>query len=151
MRNERHLAFSRIRNGTKQSAKDRDIEFELTAADIESVFKDGSYKCAYCGMTLDQSYQLLNQRLELDRIDSHRGYVKDNVHLACAICNRFKGSFLRESEVRRLGKIIFKAITRQCTKRNTYILFNLRLQFVDNTKREGFSLEEAAYIRKERS
>lgn len=89
--------FGRIKKG----ARDRKLEFALTPQDIDSLFEQQNFKCAYCGIKLKtESLEtrppgrppLTNdpQKPSLDRIDSNKGYIIGNVQFVCSQCNYMK-------------------------------------------------------------
>lgn len=76
----------------KQSANTRNLEFSLTKEEFETML-DGN--CFYCGdapkniwkRTETASTRIYNG---IDRMDSKKGYVKDNCVTCCYICNTGK-------------------------------------------------------------
>ena len=50
--------------------------------------------CHYCNYQLGQQ----SNSSGLDRLDSSKGYIKDNVVSCCYKCNRIKNNFLTEEE-----------------------------------------------------
>jgi len=68
----------------KRTAKDKKLPFSLSLLDCIDLFNKS---CWYCG------YKPLDNSLNgIDRVDSSRGYVKDNVVSCCKHCNYMKGS-----------------------------------------------------------
>lgn len=85
----RSRQYSETLNGKfyrcKNCAKKRKIPFDLTLQDIESM----PLICYYTGKPLTlktNSYYTVS----LDRLDSSKGYTKDNVVLCCAFINAMK-------------------------------------------------------------
>lgn len=81
------------------SSSDRYVSFTQEFTDIEEykIFVEEiiSDKCFYCGSDHDTYYN------GIDKIDSSKGYTKDNTVTCCSICNYMKntmdvGSFLRK-------------------------------------------------------
>jgi 5-methylcytosine-specific restriction endonuclease McrA len=64
----------------RRGAKDRGFEFNLDRRHFEDLLIDN---CFYCGAQP-------NPVNGIDRVDTHAGYVDDNVVTACAQCNRAK-------------------------------------------------------------
>lgn len=56
--------------------------------------------CYYCGHPLNET------GIGLDRLDSDRGYVLDNVVPCCGTCNMAKGVYFTSAEMLKLGKVI---------------------------------------------
>lgn len=67
-------------------------------------------KCHYCGIFEDdidkKSYGKMSNRLNIDRKDNSKGYMKGNMVLSCYLCNRVKCDFFTESEMLKIAKII---------------------------------------------
>lgn len=77
------------------SAKQRNLEFSLTLDDVENLLFQ---KCSYCNVDpyathvrffIDGSTETISWN-GVDRVDSNRGYVKDNCVSCCKICNAAK-------------------------------------------------------------
>ena len=69
--------YSRVKNG----AKLRGIPFELPYEEFAEFY---GLPCVYCGDATDT--------INLDRIDSGKGYLFDNVVPCCPECNHMKGT-----------------------------------------------------------
>lgn len=95
-------------------------------------------KCYYCGMDIREHIRLKDKligykgndmfvlalrsrcydgdsskninHMVIDRKDSFRGYVKDNMVKACLICNRIKGQFIEAHEMKEIGKRIIERL-----------------------------------------
>jgi len=83
-------------NSHKSYDKSRNIFDEENFIDFEEVFlqickQEG--RCKYCRITVKfLNYQPYQQnQFSIDRIDSTRGHVKNNVHISCLKCNCKKG------------------------------------------------------------
>lgn len=67
----------------QKSAKDRKIEFNINIEYAWSIFLKQDRKCALSGIPLQFSYKSAKyynqQNASLDRIDSSKGYIEDNV------------------------------------------------------------------------
>jgi len=71
----------------RQKAKQRGV---LLALNREEYFKIVSSPCFYCSGKLNETGH------GLDRVNSSKGYTKDNVVPCCGKCNRIKNSFTKE-------------------------------------------------------
>lgn len=81
-------------------------DFDLTLEDLKQLWDAQSGQCLYTGweMVLPSTTTAYNdpnrehgpQRASLDRIDSTRGYVKDNVQFVCVIANLAKHSYTHD-------------------------------------------------------
>ena len=69
----------------KKNAKKKGWEFDLNLQDIQSL----PFVCHYTGKELTTNPNHQNT-VSLDRVDSNKGYTKDNVVLCCEIVNRMK-------------------------------------------------------------
>lgn len=73
-----HGTFMKI----KQSAKDRNLSFELTE---DFIGNETDKSCFYCG-----EETTLEKRNSLDRLDNSKGYTERNVVSCCGTCNKMK-------------------------------------------------------------
>lgn len=67
--------FSRVRN----KAKKRKIEFDLTMEEAWNKFEQQDGKCIFTGKLLTITTRHKNGNASLDRIDSNKGYIKNNI------------------------------------------------------------------------
>lgn len=74
------------------------VSFNLTLQDVEALLAANC--CSYCGGNLPEV------GLGLDRIDSSKGYTKDNVSPCCTKCNIMKSDLTIEDFYKHLRKII---------------------------------------------
>lgn len=77
----------------KAGAKVRNISFELTDEEAKDTMKK---PCYYCGELIS---------FGIDRVDSAKGYQKDNIVPCCGVCNIMKNSFSKETFLDRISKI----------------------------------------------
>jgi len=62
----------------------------------------GEYKeivsrpCSYCGT---------NERMGMDRVDSSKGYLKENVVSCCWLCNRMKNKYSKEEYLTKIKQV----------------------------------------------
>jgi len=78
----------------EKSAKERNLEWELTTEQFKSFWQK---PCYYC------SYEI--QTIGLDRIDNKKGYLLDNLVVCCGMCNKMKGTFTQKEFLKQCNKI----------------------------------------------
>jgi hypothetical protein len=85
----------------KYGAKHRGLEFSLTFNDIESL----PQMCYYTQipLTVEPNH---NHTLSLDRVDSSKGYIKDNVVFCCSFINLMKGKLSYEQFINACRNIV---------------------------------------------
>jgi len=71
--------------------------------------------CYYCKRTLNEINQDTKEqsqnyktRLSIDRKDSNKGYILNNIILACFRCNAIKSDYFTEQEMLKIGEIIYE-------------------------------------------
>lgn len=82
----------------KLSAKLRDLEMNITMEQHQTLLKDKI--CFYCDENLKNQHGCC-----LNRIDSTKGYILENVKPCCTICNKIMLDFTKEQLISRLLKI----------------------------------------------
>lgn len=70
------------------SAADRNLYWSLTIEDLDALWRKQNGKCALSGVALDNGYA--TETVSIDRIDSKKGYVIDNVQLVHKDLNLMK-------------------------------------------------------------
>lgn len=89
-----------IKNGLKQSRethnkrtkKGREYAYDIDQEYIEKLYEEQGGVCAISGIEMAcKTHDIYN--LSIDRIDSSKGYTKENVHLVCAIINNMKNEY----------------------------------------------------------
>lgn len=83
------IVNSRIR------AKNKNFDFELDKEFIEELILKQENKCIYSGIEFIKGDKYYN--MSIDRIDSSKGYVKENSQLVCTIVNRMKSDFTEDT------------------------------------------------------
>jgi hypothetical protein len=79
----------------RKSAQDRNLYWELTIEQVDSLWVDQEGKCALSGVLLDNAAG--TQTVSLDRIDSTKGYTFDNVQLVHKVLNMMKRNMTDEN------------------------------------------------------
>lgn len=97
----------------KHRALRKNIEFDIDVDFIHSLLKKQNGLCKYSGVLLDidntngdNDNRININTLSIDRVDSSKGYTKDNVVLVTAIVNSMKND-LSENEFIKIIKKIF--------------------------------------------
>jgi hypothetical protein len=85
--------FTRFRNYAKKKGN----SFEIQPKDIWELFEKQNRKCALSGIDLSfvnqKSYRNASYTVSIDRIDSNKGYTKDNTQLVHKDINIMKNAF----------------------------------------------------------
>ena len=78
--------------GTRRRSKEKNIYNDLTLDYLMYLWEKQSGKCALTGMQMTYKFYegRVNTNLSVDRIDSTKGYSKDNVQLVCMAANQMK-------------------------------------------------------------
>ena len=77
-------------NGTKRRARDNDIEFDLLREWMHKAFEEQEGNCNVLGIPLSFKYEKGVKNIlgpSVDRIDSNKGYTKDNCQIVCMFVN----------------------------------------------------------------
>lgn len=92
-------------NKTRNSANQMKRKFSITIEDIDKLYKKQNGKCALSGIHLIPSAGKTivecngnGSNMSIDRIDSSKGYTKDNIQLLDTRVNWLKGTF-KDKEV----------------------------------------------------
>lgn len=95
----------RTRSGKKN------YNFSITIKDFINWYNKQEQKCYYCKRTLleilkDKMGIKKIKRLTIDRINNKKGYIFNNMVLACFRCNTIKSNYFTKQEMLTIGKII---------------------------------------------
>jgi len=74
----------------KVHAKNRNREFNISLQDLEQLERAQQNRCAISGVLFEDSG---NKSISLDRINSNKGYSKDNIQFVTKIVNVMKSNF----------------------------------------------------------
>lgn len=80
----------------KRGAESRNIEFNITIEDLWELFIKQQGKCALSGLEIKFSKvrkDSLGKTISLDRVDSSKGYTKDNIQFVHKHINIMKNNF----------------------------------------------------------
>lgn len=122
--------FKDVRN----NAKKRNIQVQITIKDITDLYTKQNGQCALTGIPMtfqatertNNSEHILNKwNISVDRIDSKKGYIKDNIQLVCAIINRMKTTMtvnellllcgaISQTNYNIINKLIISKINNKC-------------------------------------
>lgn len=81
--------YSRLKTLCTSARLRKNKEFDIIPEDLYALWDKQKGLCAYTGLPLTSSPNQLNTA-SLDRIDSSRGYFKDNIHLVSWAANKMK-------------------------------------------------------------
>jgi hypothetical protein len=81
-------------------------EFNICENEFYEWLNNNELVCEYCKLNIqeiEKIHKLLDlnrtfKRMEVDRMDSNKGYMLSNIVLACHICNRHKKDFFTHEE-----------------------------------------------------
>lgn len=78
----------------KNRGRRNPLTFNIDCQDIINLYESQNHKCALSGIMIepDINKQLHHQNISIDRIDSFKGYEKDNIQLVDKRINMMKGS-----------------------------------------------------------
>jgi hypothetical protein len=91
-------------SGLLRRAKASGIDVDLTYEEFVEFTK--IQECQYCGITVlwvSHGRQSSNQGYHLDRKNNKLGYFKENLVVACGVCNRIKNSHFSYEEMQQLA------------------------------------------------
>lgn len=82
------LKYKYARNNSRR----RKIEFDIAVEDISQLYDDQAGCCAITGLPMMYSTENPDFSLSIDRKDSSRGYLKNNIQLVCWRVNTMKSN-----------------------------------------------------------
>lgn len=81
-------------HASRHSAKVNSYKFNIGSNFLYELYKKQNGLCALSGIKLtilsNRTKRINNFNISIDRIDSSKGYTKDNIHLVCASINVMK-------------------------------------------------------------
>ena len=85
----------------ENNAKRRNLNFDLTLEQFDAITQK---PCVYCG-SYNETYKD-KPFSGVDRIDSNKGYVEENIVPCCDICNKMKGTLTTEQWLQHMQSIL---------------------------------------------
>lgn len=110
------LWSSIVSRSKEKSFQSSEIDFDSDY--IAELYKDQNGKCALSGWAINLSRNGLENTVSVDRIDSNKGYTKDNIQLTHKIVNRCKLN-LPEELFFQLCKAVYKQKRAICDNATT--------------------------------
>ena len=123
---------------TKNHAKDRKLNVEINEKDIEDRIRFQKNMCGYTKIKFDNK----NNKPSIDRINSNKGYLKNNIRMLIYDVNRMK-SDLKEDNFLKLCKLItnpkknkasYELLKNAKKSRSREELIELKNKFLKNKK-----------------
>jgi len=74
-----------------------------TLDEFKNFYTRRKHICEYCEMPEDLSIKKYKRRIEIDKKDATKGYVIENLALACYKCNTVKNDILTYEEMKQVG------------------------------------------------
>jgi hypothetical protein len=100
----------------KTRAQKKGLEVDITRDYLLETLQATEYKCAVTGITFDRNSSGRKKanafRASVDRIDSNKGYTKDNIRWVCWAVNQMK-SDRTDEEFKFWVETLYKAISSQ--------------------------------------
>lgn len=83
-------AFKVKLNGAKTRSRQKNLDYDIDGEFIKDLFNKQNGRCAYTNQLISLERNDTIEFFSIDRIDSKRGYTKDNVVLVTQLVNRMK-------------------------------------------------------------
>lgn len=83
-------------------SKKRELAY-CSLEDFREFYDNREHICEYCGMPENICKAKYGRRIEIDRKDSKKGYIIENLALACYKCNTVKNDILTYEEMKQIG------------------------------------------------
>lgn len=113
--------LSQALKGTRRRSKERNTYNDLDLEYLMFLWQKQNGKCALTG--IDMTYKFycgrVNSNLSVDRIDSSKGYTKDNVQLVCMAANQMKNDLSQEEFEFMCKRVLDIALEREKLKART--------------------------------
>lgn len=89
-------------------SKKKGLDFAVSADEFSEWFAEQPGDCYYCGATLVSGVKRCRQTATIDRLDSNKNYMLENIALCCFRCNAIKGEWLTEKQMLEIADKYFK-------------------------------------------
>lgn len=98
---DEHSSFRGMFTNSKKHARKIKKEYELSLEDFRNLWEKQKGICSYTGLTMTLGTTCNNSPFtpttaSLDRIDSDKGYTRDNVEFVCLFINYGKNGFTKK-------------------------------------------------------
>ena len=103
-----------IGDNIKKSAKNRNIDAPHAPLEYKNWYNDQIKLCYFCGLNnetikkylekIDEKITVQQNRLQIERIDSSKGYLINNLTLACSICNTHKSDIVSAEDFKEIAQ-----------------------------------------------
>lgn len=105
----RRIRPSSLISKMRMNARNRGLQFALELTSFTEWFNAQEKKCTYCSIPVDRIKAdgkgiRRSTTLSIDRKDNSRGYLLENIALACMKCNFIKSDLLEYSEMQEIGQ-----------------------------------------------
>lgn len=94
-------------NNAKESSRTKRREINISLKNLVALWEKQKGRCFYSGIQMTFDGVDKYRTVSLDRIDSSKGYVGDNIVLCCAIVNVMKNNLPVESFVALCENIVY--------------------------------------------
>lgn len=107
--------------GTKRRSKIKDTYNDLDLEYLMYLWNKQEGKCALTGLQMTYKFYegRVNTNVSVDRIDSSKGYTRDNIQLVCMAANQMKNDLSMDELLFMCNKIISAAYEREKLKART--------------------------------
>ena len=113
-RKKKNNPISFIGEHIKDSARHRNIEAPHTPLEYRKWYEQQTKVCFFCENNnetiikyldkVGEKITVMQNRLQIDRIDSSKGYFLNNLTLACSICNNHKSDIISAEDFKEIAK-----------------------------------------------
>lgn len=103
-----------IGDNIKDSARNRNIAHPHKPLEYRDWYREQKKLCCYCGNTngtivkylykIGEKITVQHNRLHIERMDSSKGYVFNNMTLACSICNTHKSDIISYEDFKEIAQ-----------------------------------------------
>ena len=104
---------NRFKSMLSNARKRKSIEFSLTLNDLHVIWERQKGLCAYTKLPLTSESHQLNT-VSLDRVDSCKGYMVDNIQLVCVPINEMKLNYTEDQFIE-LCRLVTHNVSKQTT------------------------------------
>jgi hypothetical protein len=104
LKNDLKVYLRNVTSRIGRKSKDKNIPFDLEKEYLYNLFLAQNGKCYFTGLNMVHNIGCHQyDSISVDRLDAHKGYIKDNIVLSLFAINSFKG-MMNESEFKKFLK-----------------------------------------------